>query len=541
MIKGMLAAALLVTAAPALAQVELRREGQAHQLVVKGQPFLMLGGELANSSASSLDYLRPHWADFKAAHMNTVVAPVSWELIEPAEGRFDFGSVDGLIRDARAHDMKLVILWFGSFKNSMSSYAPAWVKRDQARFPRVQIANGEGQEILSAFHPANIQADAKAFAALMAHIKAIDAAQNTVVLVQVENEIGMLPTAREYGVEANRAFAAPVPAELLAHLQANRTRLVPPLRKLWEENGAKASGSWAEVFGRGPAAEEVFTAWHYARYAEAVTAAGKAAYRLPMYANVAFNRPGKLPGEYPSGGPLPHLIDVWKAGAPSLDMLSPDIYFPNFGQLIAHYDRPDNALFIPEANNAGRDEGAAEAFLAFGNHRAIGYSPFAIDDLEKLPKSRLAQGYDVLAQLTPSLLAAQAQGRAVGVKAPVMFDGTILAEPQVVELGGYRFSVSFTDPWTPLAEQKLATHGGMILQVGEDEFLIAGSGLWITPTPVGPGPHIAGIESAWEGRFEAGQWRRGRLLNGDQTHQGRRVQFPRDHFSIQRVRLYRYD
>jgi hypothetical protein len=153
----------------------------------------------------------------------------------------------------------------------------------------------------------------------------------------------------------------------------------------------------------------------------------------------------------------------------------------------------------------------------------------------------LAQGYDVLAQLTPSLLAAQAQGRAVGVKAPVMFDGTILAEPQVVELGGYRFSVSFTDPWTPLAEQKLATHGGMILQVGEDEFLIAGSGLWITPTPVGPGPHIAGIESAWEGRFEAGQWRRGRLLNGDQTHQGRRVQFPRDHFSIQRVRLYRYD
>ena len=533
--------AALLCFSPAAAQVELKQQGKAKQLLVQGKPFLILGGELANSSASDLDYLKPHWPQFRAAHLNTIVTPVSWELIEPVEGTFDFSTVDGLIRDARAHDIHLVILWFGSFKNSMSSYAPAWVKRDQKRFPRVHIANGEGQEILSAFHQANIDADAKAFSALMRHIKEVDATQNTVLMVQVENEIGMLPTAREQGAEANKRFAEAVPAELINYLRSHRQTLVPQLRELWEANGAKTSGDWRTLFGPGPAGEEVFTAWHYARYADAITLAGKAAYAIPYYTNVALNRPGRLPGDYPSGGPLPHLLDVWKAGAPALDMLSPDIYFPNFGEIIARYDRPDNVLFIPEANQAGRSQSAAEAFLAFGRHGAIGFSPFSIDSVKDLPGNRLADGYEALRQLTPAILKGQQEGRITGVKAQVTFDGTILVEPQIVQLGYYRFSVSFVDPWTPQAEQQIANHGGMIIQLSDDEFLIAGSGLWVTPQPVGPGGHIAGIESAWEGSFKDGAWQRGRLLNGDETHQGRRVQFPRDRFMIQRVRLYRYD
>ncbi len=196
----------------------------------------------------------------------------------------------------------------------------------------------------------------------MSHIKAVDSKQSTVVMVQVENEIGMLPVAREYGAEANRLFADRVPAELMRHLDASRANQTG-LHKLWAEQGGKTDGTWTEVFGEGDAAAEAFTAWHYSRFVEALVVAGKAAYPLPMYVNAALNRMNKAPGEYPSGGPLPHLLDVWKAGAPSLDLLAPDIYFPNFVDLAARFRRADNALFIPEANNADKPEVPGECLL----------------------------------------------------------------------------------------------------------------------------------------------------------------------------------
>lgn len=533
-------AAMICPIAGAAEIPHLRKQGTTSQLIVDGKPFLVLGGELGNSSASSLEYMKPYWPKLAELNLNTVLAPVSWELIEPTEGRFDFSIVDGLIRDARQAELKLVLLWFGSWKNSMSTYVPAWVKRDQARFPRAQIASGEGQEILSAFAENNWTADAKAFGAFMAHLKQVDSARYTVIMVQVENEVGMLPTAREYGSDANARFAGSVAPELLAHLRQHRSRLVPRLRELWDSNGAKTQGSWSEVFGPGPAAEEVFTAWHYARYVEAVTKEGKRAYALPMFVNGALNRPGDLPGKYPSGGPLPHLLDVWKVGAPSLDFLAPDIYFPNFGELIGQFARPDNPLFIPEANRAGRAESGADAFFAIGRYDAMGYSPFSIENIEAPGSERLRNAYDVLRQLTPLILENQGRGRIVGLQPRVAFDGSVTDAPERVTLGRYTFEVAYIDPWTPKADQDTSSHGGMIVQVTPDEFYFAGSGITVTFSPTGVGPHLAGIESAWEGRFEKGEWKRGRLLNGDQTHQGRHIRLEPDRFGIQRVKFYRY-
>jgi len=518
----------------------LEAQGSARRLVVDGKPLLVLGGELGNSSASSQAYMARYWPKLKAMNLNTVLAPASWELIEPKEGVYDFSSVDALLKDARAQDMHLILLWFGAWKNSMSTYVPSWVKRDDVRFPRAKAANGVSQEILSAFSANTRDADAKAYAALLAHLKAVDA-QGTVLMVQVENEIGMLPVAREWGPEANAAWAAPVPAELLQRLASGGAAIEPELRALWAAHGSKTSGTWAQVFGDGDAGQEVFTAWFYARYADAVTRAGKAAYPLPMYVNVALNRTGKAPGEYPSGGPLPHLIDVWKTGAPSLDLISPDIYFPNFSDLAGRYRRPDNALFIPEANNVGAPETPANAFYAIGKLDAFGFSPFQVENAEPKEQEAVTQAYGVLRQLTPAILAAQGLNKMSGFKPRVLEDGTVLDQPVSQMIGDYRFTVAFIDPWTPRADQKTAGHGGMIIQVGPEEYLMAGRGLVVTFAGAGDGPALAGIDSAVEGVFDAqGRWIPGRALNGDQTHQGRHIRLPPDQFQIQRVKLYRY-
>jgi beta-galactosidase GanA len=540
---ALLFAALLATAvfsASAAAPARLEKQGNTRQLVVDGKPVLILGGELGNSSASSGAYMKEHWPRLKAMNLNTVLAPVSWELIEPTEGKFDWTSVDELLRDARAQDLKLVILWFGAWKNSMSTYVPAWVKRDQQRFPRAQLANGSGVEILSTFSANTRDADVRAFSAFMEYLKRVDGDKNTVLMVQVENEIGMLPVARERGPVADKLFAGPVAPELMRSL-SNRERLEPELQDLWKKHGAKTSGTWAEVFGNEEAGAEVFTAWHYARFVEALVVAGKKRYDIPLYVNVALNRTGRKPGEYPSGGPLPHLIDVWKAGTPTTDMLSPDIYFPNFVDLATRYRRGDNTLFIPEANNADKGEVPANAFFAFGQLDALGFSPFSIESIGDKQPNPLADAYSVLKQLTPLILANRGQEKKMsGFRPRVLEDGTVIDAPVTTTLGGFEFTVSFIDPWTPRDKQTIANHGGLLIYAGGEDFWFAGQGITVTFKGIGE-PPLAGIDSAWEGVFdEKGVWKPGRLLNGDQTHQGRHIRLPPGQFQIQKVRLYRY-
>jgi len=480
---------LLCLATPAFAQIPHLEGGR---LIVDGKPFLLLGGELGNSSASSREWLRSHWQRLRGMHLNTVLAPVSWELIEPEEGRFDFSTVDWLIEDARASDLRLVLLWFGAWKNSMSTYVPAWVKRDERRFPRTIGADGRAQEILSVFGAGTRDADARAFAALMRHLKQVDGARHTVIMVQVENEIGFLPAAREQGPAADAAFA-----------------------------------KW-----RG--GEEEFTAYHYARYVEAVAAAGEREYALPMYVNGAQGRPGKKPGEYPSGGPLAHLMEIWRKGAPSIDFIAPDIYFPNFAAIARGYAAKDNAFFIPEANHAGDRRGPANALHAIGALEAFGFSPFSIENIPD--GDRLVQLYAMLDGLAPSLFAARAKA---GFAPPVSFENVVDEAPQVQALGDYRFTVSFVDPWTPRDAQAPAEHGGIILWMGGDDYLIAGSGITLTVEPA-DGKGRAGLELVEEGSFADGRWVAGRRLNGDQTHQGRHIRLPPSDYGVQRVRLYRY-
>lgn len=540
----------LAAALPAAEVPHLRTQGTARQLIVDGQPFLVRGGELGNSSGEP-DFLRPSWPKLQAMNLNTVVAPVSWDLIEPQEGKFDFAIVDGLLADARAHGLRLVLLWFGSWKNSMSCYAPAWVKADPARFPRSQDSAGRGMEILSPFHAVNRDTDTRAFVALLRHLKAADP-QHTVVMVQVENEIGMIPEARDHSPDAEKAFAGPVPAALMDYLAKNRTTLAPELLATWNAAGGRTAGTWAEVFGSGPAGEEIFMAWHFALYVQHVAAAGKAELPLPMFANAALIRPGYQPGQYPSAGPLPHLIDVWRAAAPALDFLAPDIYFQNFSSWAQAYTRSGNPLFIPEALRS--PEAAVNALYAFGQLDAIGFSPFAIESSTEPGAGYLTASFDLVRQLTPLL--AEKQGR--GQMAGFLQESAESKQPQQVRLGRWILRASFERAAPPQLADGLAVvigtensalaaggrpgtapAGGLVIALGEDEFLFAGIGLTVTFAST-EGGQQAGILSCAEGRFENGEWQHLRWLNGDQTHQGRHIRLEPGRFTLQRVKLYRY-
>lgn len=265
----------------------LIKKGYTTQLIVDGKPFIVLGGELGNSSFTSLEYMEPIWPKLKVMNLNTVLVPIYWELIEPVEGKFDFELFDQLVGEARKNDLKLVLLWFGSWKNSMSSHAPSWVKLNQARFPRVKDDKGKSHEILTPFSEENLMADLKAFQALMKHIKEIDGETHTIIMIQPENEIGMLPTARDYHPLANKKFEELVPEELMNYLMKNKKNLVPEFLAVWEKNGYKESGTWEEIFGKGFHSDEIFMAWYYAKFTNTIAEAGKSIYPLSMFVNAA--------------------------------------------------------------------------------------------------------------------------------------------------------------------------------------------------------------------------------------------------------------
>lgn len=512
----------------------LQKKGNATQLIVDGKPFLMLGGELGNSSSANTSYMNSIWPTLEKLNLNTVLAPVYWELIEPQEGKFDFSLVRDLILGARQRDIRLVLLWFGSWKNSMSCYAPEWIKKDYTRFPRSRDINNKPVEIMSPFVKANLDADKKAFIELMKFVKNIDSENHTILMIQVENEIGMLPNARDYHSEAQKAFSSEVPKQLIDYLKNNRKNLMPEFLSVWEKAGSKTKGTWQDVFGKEISTDEIFMAWYFGKYVEEVTAAGKAEYPLPMYLNAALNRPGKLPGEYPSAGPLPHLMDVWRAASTSIDFLSPDIYSPDFAKWCALYDRGGNPLFIPEA----RFEPAcgAKAFYALGNHDAMGFSPFSIESTPDPVMETISASYQILKQLTPLILEHQGTETMKGF----LFD----KEHQVdtIQLGGYQIVAKhdFTLGWSPQSKDETwPITGGMIICTGEGEYFVAGQGI-VLSFPSGNDGKTVGINYIDEGTFENDNWKPGRRLNGDQSHQGRHLRITTDKPEIQFLKLYKY-
>lgn len=505
----------------------LEKRGVATQLVVDGNPFLMLSGELLNSSSSNLEYMKPIWPKLKSLGLNSVVTPLTWELVEPKEGTYDFSLVDGLINQARHENERIVFLWLASWKNGKSSYAPVWVKQDSRRFPRI-VLHGNPVEILSPQAEATQQADARAFAALMKHIKQVDSRDHTVLMMQVENEVGVLGDSRDHSDAANKAFASPVPAQLTQYLQAHHASLYPDLKERWDANGNKTFGTWAEVFGDNERADEIFMAWHYARFIQAVAKSGKAEYDIPMYVNTWLAGDNTPPGQFPSGCPQPWVVDVWRAAGSSLDFYSPDLYDARFELWSRRYHRDGNPLYIPETRGAAA--GAANVYYALGEEAGIGFSPFAID-MEAKEKDPLAESYSTLASIAPLLLEHQAAGDVHGF--------VLTRDESSVDftMNGYTLHVSLDNIFGSTAESGF----GLIMADGKDAFLGAGKGFRVTFTPRSDSGPRVGIAAIDEGTFVDGKWVPGRRLNGDEDDQGSSWRFDPRQQHIEKVSLFRFE
>ena len=462
-------------------------------------------------------------------HVNTVLMPVAWEQIESKEGSFDFTILDHWLETARRQNMHLVLLWFGSWKNAFSNYAPSWVKSDPRRFPRAESADGKRLEILSALSSENRRCDSRAFAALMHHLREEDSQQQTVLMVQVENEVGYLGPGRDRSAGANRLFQGSVPEALIHSVTEKGLQFSPELAAHLNEHGK----TWSEVFGE--AADEAFMAWNYATYIEAVARAGKHEYALPMYVNAQLPAPEERAGEYPSGGPHPAYLEIWRAAAPSIDFYSPDIYWPNFEYWVQRYMIPANPVFIPEVR---MESAPYNALYAYGQARAFGFSPFAIDDVKPPQNEQARPGMMQVYELLDSMRDLVPTAQAAGLTRGLVLHTTSPRPTQTVALGGYLFEATLSRSWP--ARNIIAEDGAMlILQASPGEFYILGSGLTVSfarDPDVDSG--TAGIESVEAVSRRSGEWKTERRLNGDQTNEGRQLLLDPHQQHIYRVRLY---
>ena len=504
-------------------------------------PCPILGGELSNSAATSVEDIDEVMPRMKALGVNTVLVPAYWEFVEPVEGQFDFTLIDRTIEVARQEQLHVVFLWFGVWKNSMSCYAPAWFKQDTKRFPRAMTAEGKQMEIASCFSDNVLQADLKAFSALMRHIREKDPQREVVIMMQIENEIGMLESARDHS---------------------------PLAEKVYKQE------RWAERYGMDEYADEKFMALSYARYVEHLAKAAREIHDMPLYVNAAMNSRGRRPGEYPSAGPLAHLIDFWHEGAPSIDLLAPDIYDTGFKSWCAQYAMPlrpqdggkvKNRLFIPESRCC--ENSGVRALYAFGEHRALGFSPFAIDQASPKETESVTKAYALLQQIFNFQLSI------VNLKTwGLLFDQE--DRERIIDDDGVVMTCRhyFTLPWDPRATDGSTwpEGGAMLIRLSKYEYLLAGSGVVIdfkTPTEkqqteqkqLGEdGFAEAGGNTGQKANKRFNGKRLGLLSvdevaiaddatmqylrrhNGDQTHQGRHARIGVGEWKILHIKLYEY-
>ncbi len=503
----------------------LVHDGEQTQLLVDGAPFIILGAQSENTSASNLEDVEVVYHDLDAVHANSATIPISWSLVEPKPGQFDFHLMDGIIEGARHHHLKLILLWFGTSKNGLMGFTPDWVKEDRATYFRVRDAGGDEQYKISPFSEEALKADRQAFSAMMRHIREFDQHDHTVILMQVENEDCFYPEDRDYSAAASRAFAGQPPSDLMSYLDKQRETITPALHSAWRQRGYRMTGSWTEVFG--DMAPEVFSAWALSSYVDKVAEAGKTEYAIPYYINVPLINTGQVrAGDWPSGTANSQVLDIWKAVAKHIDIIAPDIYRVDCPQQAAFYNRPDNVLFVAETGIAPYY--APYVFTTLAGMNGIGYTPFGIDHGYEFKEGALTadqaaleENYRVLRPLLPII----ARNRYRGTLFPIVLD-MYRHESLAIPLGDSLAAVVHFDEKF-VADTEAHRGGGIIIKLAPDKFIVTGEGFHINFAELKGLPRDAEYISVEEGTFDGDNWVTKRVVTGDRGNVSLRLHQPR--------------
>jgi hypothetical protein len=505
----------------------LVHENGRHALIVDGEPFLILGAQCNNSSAWPAT-LPEVWSAMEILNVNTLEIPIYWEQFEPQPGQYDYHIIDTIITQAHQKNLRLVMLWFGTWKNGSNHYMPQWMKLQPEKYPNIIDKNGQQIDSPSPHSEAALAADVKAFSAFMVHLKEFDK-EHTVIMIQVENEPGSWGTVRDYSKKAQDIFDSPVPEKVLIAMKQS----------------SKSNQNWAEVFGKD--ADEFFQVWHVASYIAKVAAAGKEIYPIPLYVNGSIRNPFNpgWPPHYQIGGPNDNVFELWKAAAPAVDILAPDIYFRDtetYLKILELYDRPDNPLFVPETL---WDNAFPRFFYSALGHGAIGYAPFGLDGVRIRydNNGRSVKSEEIYRPTALNFCLFNPMSRVI---AKLNFEGKIQTAVQLsvdpdaergnpvdqanyvtdktLSFNGWDIDVAFgTFQRMSRSEHQPEFPDGRILvaELDKGQYLLAGYHCRVMFRPAGKnkGKHWEYLKVE-EGQYVDGVFKADRILNGDQTDWG---------------------
>lgn len=504
---------------------EIIKKNTGFFFIVNEEPFISLAAETHNSASTSDEYMLKVWKKLDELNCNTVLVPIPWESIEPREDHFDFTLLEKLINGAREHNIYLVLLWFGSWKNGVSTYVPLWIKKDLIRFPRTENEYGIKSRILSMFGSDILQTELKSFKKLIEYIKKLDEEKQTVIAVQIENEVGILDAVRDFSPLAAEEFDKNVPAELLEYLKETKNDFYMQAVKRIEYTSDK---SWRGVFGE--RADEIFMCWNYAKYINELAACAKECYALPMFTNVWLKESDyENPGFYPCGGPVPEMIDIWKGGAPCLDLIAPDIYSFEFDKFAGFYTRNDNPLFIAETR---RDKWAVpNLYTAVGKYNTLCYSPFGAESIgenksyitqilhtnvadknvsSEMIKEYLSHSYKLLGNMMPVILECYGTDKMIG------FSQDTSHMLKHIKLGKYQILIEFYHQIDDGNE--FIPAAGIVMERDANELIFIGYGYRAYLKTMNTGKQLDFL-SLEKGSFdEKANWIKYMDLNGDEQH-----------------------
>jgi hypothetical protein len=505
-------------------------------IIVCGQPRIILYGETLEdvmTDAADVPYYGDQFDKWRRQGLNTVGAIIQWNRFELRKDEYEYAMIDGLIEAAKARNMHLIIVWFGTWRNLQSNYVPRYVWDEKIAFPAVKKNGKQDNGRVSPHAMKCAVRDGLALQSLLARASVKDPGHQVLIAVQVENE---MPNGWDWSIEANAAFKEQVPKELLDYLKANDTPKFDPSKlgsfaySRYHDNGSRTSGTWEEVFGNKPLppdpradgasdARLAMGAYYAGKYIEAVVRKAKEALNIPMYANAWC-------GESPCDSAY---MDIFHIGCPSLDGMGPDSPGDNLFQWV----RPWNMLVEPEFS-------APENYFRALSLGALLNGHYFANEVEVGARAPIGA---VVRAMEPVLVTKRNPGDLLGFYPPGSNHGKRLPKAgHSWEQDYQNLKVKFTltgdtadDTYLPHTAGPVLGPNGLIMRMAPEEYVITSTKVDVVLRRA-DGSDIA-TALAEQGHFESGKWVKDKDLTPETDGKSLMLKFPTANMQYGQIRI----